>query len=81
MQATDSGVNDDRRRAISIARSSALPLTVSRASPFLSASRGGRGSPIRMCMSAAGVPMVRSSLCVPAVPGSSPRFASGNPIR
>src|SRR6202051_477810 len=43
MQATDSGVYDDRRCAISMARSRALPLTVSCTSPFLSASRGSDG--------------------------------------
>src|SRR5216683_5021059 len=59
MYASDSGVCNARRRAISIARSRALPLTVSCTRPFLSASRGLSGLPIRMCMSAAGVPMVR----------------------
>src|SRR6266404_2594251 len=69
MYATDSGVYDDSRRAICIARSRALPLTVSCTSPFLSASRGVSGSPMRMCMSAAGVPMVRGSLCDTKIAG------------
>ena len=59
--ASDSGVCDDRRRAISIARSIALPVTVSCTRPFLSASRGLSGRPMRMCSSAAGIPMVRGS--------------------
>src|SRR5258708_14021843 len=74
MYATDSGVCEDRRRAISSARSSALPLTVSCTRPFLSASRGLSGLPMRMCMSAADIPMVRGSLCVPPGAGKETKL-------
>src|SRR5258708_1167932 len=80
MYASDSGVNDDRCPAISIARSRALPLTVSWTNPFLSASCGETGTPIRMCMSAAGVPIVRANRCVPPAPGTNPKLGSGKPI-
>src|SRR6266481_10013959 len=36
---------------------------------------------MRMCMRAAGIPMVRGSLCVPPAPGRRPSSASGSPIR
>src|SRR5713101_5610079 len=54
MAATDSGGRAASRRAISIARSSALPLTLSWTRPSLAASFGLTASPMRMCMSAAG---------------------------
>ena len=57
-----------------------LAADVSCTRPFLSASRGETGTPMRMCMSAAAVPMVRGSLCVPPAPGQSPKFVSGKPI-
>jgi hypothetical protein len=81
MQATDAGVNDDRRSAISICTIERLVADGFLHEPLPFGFPWREGITIRMCMSAAGVTMVRGSLCVPPALGASPRFASGNPIR